>query len=141
MQEQAIYNADRLAEVLAGSGTPKVQVEVRLGGVWGEDPRTLRPEQFWGGLGAAKTMASKGLDIKVWVTSHARWLDDWVDILVSIPAFTHSQSIFCKLSGDNVWATSPNTDIGHAEHHSTNVYLLERPSPDRRLDHRSYNLQ
>ena len=81
-RSQTCANLQQLNEHLVS--VPKIKVQLRFGYVWGEDCRRLGPGEYMDTLMAGvQFLQSNGVDFDVHVKTHPRFMDDWVDLLVS----------------------------------------------------------
>lgn len=69
--------------------TSKLDIELRLGYSWGDDLKALHQGYYWPTLSVAiglrrKLLEEGGGEVRVHVKIHPKFLDEWVDILVSL---------------------------------------------------------
>ncbi|KAK3171672.1 hypothetical protein OEA41_003756 [Lepraria neglecta] len=86
LREQTGYNLSELTYCLTpplGQDPHELKIQLQLKPVWGEDIRRLDPELYWPLLNSAIVLRGRGVDTQVHVHTHPRYLDEWVDTLVS----------------------------------------------------------
>ena len=88
---ETAFNLQKLAELLASS--PNTRVLLQFGYMWVEDGRYLGPKDYLYLLLAGTNLRASGVEVDVHIKTHPRFLDEWVDLLVS----TYSVSTSCIL--------------------------------------------
>lgn len=79
---QTAFNLRHLTELLASS--PKTRVLLQFGYVWVEDGCHLGPKDYLYLLSTGtRSLRLSGAEIDVHIKTHPRFLDEWVDLLVS----------------------------------------------------------
>ena len=87
---QTGYNLRELVNFLASplvTDNHKLKVQLRLAYVWGEDAERVGLSWHSDLVDSVMLLKGRGVCITVHVRTHPRWLDPWVDMLVSRPFF------------------------------------------------------
>ena len=71
---------------------------MRFGYVWGEDSRHLEPKDYLHLLSTGtRSLRLSGVEIDVHIRTHPRFLDEWVDLLVSTYFVSTSSILYSAL--------------------------------------------
>ena len=86
LRDQTSYNLSELTYCLPpplGQDSHELKIQLQLKPVWGENMRRLDPKLYWPLLNSAVLLRGRRVDVQVHVHTHPRYLDEWVDTLVS----------------------------------------------------------
>ena len=88
-------------------------MQLRLGYAWGEECRYFGPSEYRDVvIAGAQSLLSNGVDVHVHIRTHPRFMDQWVDLLVSSIFLLSGLCISCSVSrrignfGFSFWLTS-----------------------------------
>lgn len=82
LRQQTLVNLRHLTKYLAS--VPKIKVQLRFGYAWGEECRYFGPGEYRDVvIAGAQSLLSNGVDLHVHIRTHPRFMDQWVDLLVS----------------------------------------------------------